>query len=48
MGDTWEVGVEALIPGNKATGNHVGVIAMFHLFFDDLFPNSLGKPLVDW
>lgn len=48
MGDTWEFGVEALIPGNQATGNHVGVIAMFHLFFDDLFPNSLGKPLVDW
>jgi hypothetical protein len=48
MADTWELGVEALIPGNTATGQHVGVIAMFHLFFDDLFPNSLGKPLVDW
>ena len=20
----------------------------FHLYFDDLFPNSLGKPIVDW
>jgi hypothetical protein len=48
MADTWQFGVEALIPGNTAAGTHVGVIAMFHLFFDDLFPNSLGKPLVDW
>jgi hypothetical protein len=44
----WAVGVEALIPGNKQTGSHVGVIAQFHLYFDDLFPNSLGKPIVDW
>ena len=42
------VSVEALIPGNKQTGSHVGVIAQFHLYFDDLFPNSLGKPIVNW
>jgi len=23
----------------------VGVITQFQVFFDDLFPNSLGKPL---
>lgn len=48
MADSWQFGVEALIPGNTAAGTHVGVIAMFHLFFDDIFPNSLGKPLIDW
>ncbi len=48
MGDSWQIGVEALIPGNTAAGTHVGVIAMFHVFLDDIFPNSLGKPLVDW
>jgi hypothetical protein len=41
-------GIEALIPGNKASGSHVGFIAQFHLYFDDLFPNSLGKPILDW
>jgi hypothetical protein len=41
-------GIEALIPGNKATGSHVGFIAQFHLYFDDLFPNSLGKPILQW
>ena len=44
----YAVGVEALIPGNSATGSHLGAIAQFHLYFDDLFPNSLGKPIVDW
>jgi hypothetical protein len=48
MADSWQFGVEALIPGNTAAGNHVGVIAMFHLFLDDIFPNTLGKPVVDW
>jgi hypothetical protein len=46
--DWWAAGVEALIPGNKQSGSHLGVIAQFHLYFDDLFPNSLGKPIVDW
>lgn len=46
--DTYAVGVEALIPGNGQTGRNIGVIAQFHLYFDDLFPNSLGKPLIQW
>jgi len=44
----YALAVEALIPGNRQTGSHVGVIAQFHLYFDDLFPNSLGKPVVIW
>ena len=44
----YAVTVEALIPGNRQTGSHMGVIAQFHLYFDDIFPNSLGKPIVDW
>lgn len=44
-GDSFQVGMEALIPANRASGRFVGVITQMHLFFDDLFPNSLGKPL---
>lgn len=44
----YALSVEALIPGNKQTGSHVGVIAQFHLYFDDLSPNILGKPIVGW
>ena len=41
-----EVGVEALVPLNGAAGTNVGVVALVHLFFDDLFPNSIGRPLI--
>jgi len=44
----YAVTVEALLPGNRATGNHPGVIAQFHLYFDDLLRSTLGKPIVDW
>ena len=40
-----EVGVEALIPLNKAAGTNVGVVGLVHFFFDDLFPNTIGKPI---
>jgi hypothetical protein len=46
--NSYALSVEALIPGNRQSGSHVGVIAQFHLYFDDLFPNSLGKPIVNW
>jgi len=44
----YAVGLEMLVPGNRETGSHLGVIAQFHLYFDDLFPHSLGAPIVDW
>ncbi len=43
--DSYQLGIEALIPANRASGRNVGVITQLHLFFDDLFPTSLGKPL---
>jgi hypothetical protein len=45
---TYAVGVEMLVPGNANTGSHLGVIAQFHLYFDDLLPHSLGKPIAEW
>ena len=44
-GQYFQVGVEAIIPINDRTGNNVGVIAQVHLYLDDLFPHSLGRPL---
>jgi hypothetical protein len=44
-GDTYQVGLEALIPANKAAGQNVGVQLQVHFFLDDIFPNSLGKPI---
>jgi len=45
LGEWYELGLEALIPLNQTTGTHVGMVAEFHLFFDDIFPNSIGKPI---
>jgi len=42
-----EIGLEALIPLNKAAGTNVGVVGLVHFFFDDLFPNTIGKPIFD-
>jgi hypothetical protein len=47
--DSYQVGVELLIPANRAAGTNVGVIAQFHMFLDDLLPDSvLGRPLFDF
>lgn len=40
-----QLGIEAQIPINERTGDHVGVLALVHFFIDDLFPNSLGRPI---
>lgn len=45
MADWYQIGIEALIPANKAAGTNVGVVALFHMFLDDLLPNSLGRPI---
>lgn len=40
-----ELGIAAEIPVNSASGHSVGVMGLVHLFVDDLFPNSLGRPI---
>ncbi|SIT51275.1 conserved exported hypothetical protein [Paraburkholderia piptadeniae] len=40
-----QLGAEAVIPVNHASGKGVGVLFQAHLFLDDVLPNSLGKPL---
>jgi hypothetical protein len=45
--DTWQVGAEAIFPANASTrqSQGTGFIIQFHLFLDDLFPDSIGRPL---
>ncbi len=45
MADKWQIAVEAVIPVNAASGHGAGVVASLDLFIDDIFPNSLGKPI---
>ncbi len=46
--DTYQLGVEAVLPANDLTrqSQGVGFIAQVHLFLDDIFPTTLGKPLL--
>lgn len=41
-----QIGAEALVPINGASGRGVGFIAQLHLYIDDLFPQSFGRPLL--
>lgn len=41
-----QLGIEAVVPINRASGRGVGVQAQLHFFLDDLFPRTIGKPLL--
>ena len=41
----YQFSVQAIIPANSRTGNNTGVIAQLHFYLDDIFPNTLGKPI---
>lgn len=40
-----QLGIEAQIPINRASGSHVGILVQAHIFFDDVAPRTIGKPL---
>lgn len=42
---SFQLGAVAQIPINHASGRHPGVIAIVDFLLDDMFPNSIGKPL---
>jgi hypothetical protein len=45
IGKHLELGVAAKIPVNSRSGADVGVFVLLHLFLDDLFPGSIGRPI---
>lgn len=40
-----QLAAEAIVPVNRESGNNVGVIAQLHFYIDDIFPDTLGKPI---
>lgn len=44
-GQKFQVGLEALIPVNRESGRHVGFLGQVHFYLDDIFPNSIGRPI---
>jgi hypothetical protein len=45
IGKHMELGIAVEIPMNPRSGTGTGVFALFHLFIDDLFPQSIGRPI---
>ena len=43
--EKYQLGLEAIIPVNRSSGNGVGVIGNVHFYLENIFPNSIGKPL---
>ena len=41
----YELGIYGAFPINQGSGKHPGVYAVVDFFLDDLFPNTLGKPI---
>lgn len=45
IGKHVELGIAAQIPMNERSGERIGVFGLLHLFIDDLFPQSIGRPI---
>lgn len=44
-GQFMQIGLEAIIPVNERSGNGPGVIGQLHFYLDDIFPETLGRPI---
>jgi len=47
-GQYFQVGAEMIIPTNNLSGHGIGGVVQLHFYLDDLFPNSIGRPLSKW
>jgi len=45
-GQYTQVAVEAVVPLNRDSGDTVGIKAQLHFYMDDIFPDSLGAPII--
>jgi hypothetical protein len=46
VGTYFQVGAEAVFPVNHASGTGVGFLGQLHLYLDDMFPTTIGRPLL--
>jgi hypothetical protein len=47
-GTYFQIGAEAILPVNRLSGRGFGGVVQFHVYLDDLFPHSIGKPISEW
>jgi len=48
VGKHMQLGAEAQIPINNHSGNNIGFSVLIHFFIDDMFPDTIGKPIFDF
>jgi hypothetical protein len=46
VGTYFQVGAEAVIPVNHASGTGVGFLGQLHFYLDSIFPRTIGQPLI--
>jgi hypothetical protein len=46
VGSYFQVGLEAPIPVNRESGHGIGMLGQLHLYLDDMFPQTIGQPLL--
>ena len=37
-----------MISATRVSGKNIGVIAQIHFYLDDIFPQSIEKPLIEY
>jgi hypothetical protein len=47
-GQYFQIGAEMILPMNRDSGHGIGGVVQFHIYLDDSFPKSLGKPISEW
>jgi hypothetical protein len=47
-GQYYQLGAELIVPVNRLSGRGIGGLVQFHLYLDDLFPRSIGRPLFEY
>jgi hypothetical protein len=47
-GQYFQLGAEMIIPTNSLSGHGIGGVVQLHFYLDDLFPNSIGRPISQW
>jgi hypothetical protein len=45
FGQYVQIGAEAIIPASRLRGHGFGGVVQLHFYLDDIFPNSIGRPL---
>jgi hypothetical protein len=44
----FQIGAEMILPMNRDTGHGIGGVVQFHVYLDDTFPHSIGRPIMEW